>query len=156
VVAAPNPSLQRTRLRSPLNSISLGGTKEAGFLHVSFVATRNASRESRIIGRVLGAGHLCAAALLTFAAASGPHDAQWELIWIPFVIADLPVSIVLYPLGIWLVGPHLGGFGPWSEPEVVIPGFIHCVAGSALYLVIPPAISAYRVLRTSRRQPSAT
>jgi hypothetical protein len=79
---------------------------------VSFVATRNASRESRIIGRILGVGHLCAAALLTFAAATGSNDAQWGLIWIPFVIADFPVSIVLYPLAIWLVGPHLGGSGP--------------------------------------------
>ena len=38
--AAPNPSLQRTRLRSPLNSISLGGQmRQAAVLGSSSVAT---------------------------------------------------------------------------------------------------------------------
>ena len=123
---------------------------------MSFVAFKNASRESWVIGRILGAGHFFWAALLTLAAANGSHDAQWELIWIPFVIADLPVSIVLYPLAVWLVGGHLGGFGPWSEPEVLIPGFVHCIAGSLLWAAIPPAVSAYRFLRASRRRQSAT
>jgi hypothetical protein len=92
---------------------------------------------------VLGAGHLFVAALFAVYMARGSHDAQWQLGWLPLIIADLPISIVLYPIAFQLVGPHLSAASAWSDPDVILPTLIHCAFGSLLYLLVPPFISAF-------------
>jgi hypothetical protein len=125
---------------------------------MSFVGLENASHRSRIVGLVLAGIHFAVTLVFGYAAATDPHDAQWQLIWAPMALADLPVTVVLYPIGFVVFRPFFTGFQSWSDPMVAIPFLIHGVFGSALYAAVPPAISAhfrYRAARRAARNDSA-
>jgi hypothetical protein len=118
---------------------------------MSFVGLEDASPQSRIVGLVLAGIHFAASLAVGYAAATGSHDAQWQLVWAPLALADLPVTVVLYPIGFVLFGRLFTGFQSWSDPMVAIPFLVHGVFGSALYAAIPPAISAHLKYRAARR-----
>ena len=79
------------------------------------------------------------------AAARGSRDAQWELIFIPVLLLDLPAALVAYPLGFAATWAGKGWVG--VDPMLVFVAVGNGVFGSLFYLIVPPAISAYRSLK---------
>jgi len=115
-----------------------------------FIGVKGASRRSWAVGYLLGALHLAFAILVALAAVTGSHDAQWQLVWAPLVIADLPVSLLLDPPAFSFANAYFTGWGSWSDPQILAPLFVHGLFGSLLYAFIPPSISAARQWRASR------
>jgi hypothetical protein len=115
-----------------------------------FIAVKGASHASWAVGYLLGSLHLAFAFVIALAAVTGSHDAQWQLVWAPLVIADLPVSLFLDPPAFSLANTYFTGWGSWSDPQILAPLFVHGLFGSLLYTFIPPSISAARQWRSSR------
>jgi len=118
---------------------------------MKFVGVRDASFESWVVGAILGSVHLGLVVLLILGSMHGSHDAQWQLMFAPFLLLDLPILIIGYPvaLGIGqflhLVGVHFGTYGV----DYLFFGVAHGIIGSMFYTIVPAAISAHLHSRRS-------
>lgn len=111
------------------------------------------------IGVALGLVHLLLVAVVALDLAREELDAQWQLIWIPFLVADFPVSLLI-PL-MWYLFPtaHLSfGSYPVSEAQgFIFPVVVHGIIGSLWWFLIPIlAARLWARIRGSRsvRKPS--
>ena len=116
-----------------------------------FVGLRGASAGSWRFGAIVAVPHfLLVVGLMTFSA-MGSRDAQWQLIFTPLLIVDLPIALLAYPLGM-AVAYAAEAAGLSIAGDFVLVFVANGLVGSGFYLIIPPAISAHLRARRERRQ----
>ncbi len=118
---------------------------------MTFIGLKHASDESRALGLGVGILHLCLVALTTFFAVRSSHGAQWQLMFTPFFVLDLPVALPLYPVAFVLAGP-LFQASAWWLPDVVTFFVVHGLLGSAFWALVPPAVSSHRRWCAAKRR----
>jgi uncharacterized membrane protein len=111
-----------------------------------FVGLRGASFESWTTGVGLAFAHLLLVGFLLVLAARSSHDAQWQLGFLPLLLVDLPIAVIAYPLG-FAAAWAAAWAGIRIEPTLVAVAVANGLVGSLFYLVLPPAISAHRMVR---------
>ena len=105
---------------------------------------RDASGESWALGLTLGSLHLMASLWVVSRLASATPTDWWQFGWLPFAIADLPLTLVFFPLGQLFRDATIPVL-PYPVGEVrefLFPAFTHGVLGSALYLFAPPYLTS--------------
>ncbi len=119
-----------------------------------FVGLRGASADSWRFGAIFAVPHFVfVVGLMTFAA-MGSREAQWQLIFAPLLLLDLPVALLAYPLGI-AAAYAAEAAGLPVDGDLVLVFVANGLVGSAFYLIVPPAISAHLRARRERRQTRA-
>lgn len=104
---------------------------------MTFVA--KASTKSKVIGAILASIHLVISWWVIVNVALGSRDAQWQLIWIYFWIADFPISLT--HLGVLMWFPQF--FIDWLPYQIhdfknfLAPSFIFGFLGPLWYFLIP-------------------
>ena len=104
------------------------------------------SRESWYIGCALAIAHLLIVAAFLLSAARGSRDAQWQLIFLPVLLLDLPAALVAYPLGFAAMRAS-EAIGVGVDSMLVFVAIANGLFGTLFYFIAPPAISAYRRLK---------
>jgi hypothetical protein len=115
---------------------------------VEIEATMAATSGSRKVGYVLGSLHLVVTVTVVRSLLASPPDAQWQMVWIPFFVADLPFSLLVLPLGFLLRSLQFSTL-PYPASEVAsfwLPAMFHGVFGSIWYFFLPQV-----VVRDARR-----
>jgi hypothetical protein len=104
----------------------------------------HASGESWALGLTLGSLHLMASLWVVLRLASATPTDWWQFGWLPFAIADLPLTLVLFPIAQLFRSATISVL-PYPVGEVrefLFPAFTHGVLGPALYLLAPPYLTS--------------
>lgn len=99
-------------------------------------------RNQLIIGSVLGGLHFLWVSLGIYTILSSSGDALWQLAWIPFSIADYPLTLildhVLYPI---IPDEYINILGGCGVHDFLLPASFHLIAGSLWFFFLPMIIS---------------
>jgi hypothetical protein len=118
---------------------------------------REASGESWALGITLGSLHLIASLWVISHVASATPAGWWQFAWLPFAIADVPLTVVLFPVGQLFRETTIGGL-PYPLGRVsdfLIPAVTHGLLGPALYLLTPPYLVSRFHSRRHARGPTS-
>lgn len=100
---------------------------------------KHASKFSIKLGLALSSLHLLVVLLVAISLLSTEIDSQWQLVWVPFYILDLPVSLLV------IFSRELFPFmsSPWSNypasefHDFIAPIVVFGVLGSLWWFLIP-------------------
>lgn len=103
------------------------------------------------LGFALGGLHFLCVALVVMNLLTIELDAQWQLIWIPFLIADFPVSLLIVVVRVLIPTPFFS-FGTYPVSEFhgfLVPVAVHGIVGSLWWFFIPIMVAKlWRKIRT--------
>lgn len=105
---------------------------------------RLASPLSVKLGIALGFVHLLSVLMIVWYLLATDVDAQWQLIWVPLLLVDFPVSLVVVFSNELLSGLT----SPWASYPAsefhgfVVPAIVHGLLGSLWWLFLPVAVSS--------------
>ena len=107
----------------------------------------------RLIPAVIAAVHFVISWIVIVAVATGSRDAQWQLVWLYFWIADFPVSLIhvaalaaLPHIDVAFLPSKIGDFN-----NFLVPALVYGVLSPAWYYLIAVLIGrAYRWLSGKR------
>lgn len=91
------------------------------------------------VGIVLGGLHFLLVALVVLSLLTTELDAQWQLVWIPFLIADFPISLLIVVARLLIPVWHFSvGTYPVSELHgFLVPAVVHGIVGSLWWFLLP-------------------
>jgi hypothetical protein len=116
---------------------------------------RPASPLSVKVGISLAIFHVAIVLAIVWSLLASELDAQWQLTWVPLLLLDFPVSLVV----VFSTDVFAGMSSPWTSFPAselhgfVLPALVHGILGSLWWFILPVAVSsAWNSIRARSQQ----
>lgn len=116
---------------------------------------RFASSLSIKVGTALALSHFFIVLAIVWSLLVSELDAQWQLTWVPLLLLDFPVSLIV----VFSTDIFAGMSSPWTSYPAselhgfVLPALVHGILGSLWWFILPVAVSsAWKSIRARSQQ----